>query len=161
MARLGPNEVYRAICEVDLGPILPLLPYLPFFTANPGGGDNPRRYSCDVVLQSQFPSELKQFVADLPLGGRTARVLLRRLGFRQSIPPHVDAWMPGEANWRRFQLPITTHPMIEMRWPDDGVSVHLLPGTLYEVRFDRTHEVVHPVDCERVHLQIDQVDATI
>src|SRR3972149_3162268 len=119
MARLCPNEVYRAICEVDLGPILPLLPYLPFFTANPGGGDNPRRYSCDVVLKSQFPPILKQFVTNLPLGGETARVLLRRpaprqpipphvdawivlvqvAAERQSIPPHVDAWMPAEADW--------------------------------------------------------------
>src|SRR3972149_4181266 len=101
MARLGPNEVYRAICEVDLGPILPLLPYLPFFTANPGGGDNPRRYSCGVLLNSQSPPILKQFVANLPLGGKTARPLLPQLAPRQSIPPHIDAWMPAEGDWRR------------------------------------------------------------
>lgn len=158
---LGPEEVCRALCPVDIGPVLSILDQLPFFTANIGGGDNPRRYSCDVVLKSQFPPTLKEFVANLPLGGEIARVLLRRLAPRQSIPPHIDAWMPQEADWRRFQLPIVTHPDIIMRWPDDGVSVHLEAGTLYEVRFDRVHEVIHGADIARIHLQLDVVDATI
>jgi hypothetical protein len=100
-------------------------------------------------------------VESLDLGGTLARAVLRRLSPRQSIPPHVDDWMPAEADWRRFQVPLITHPDVVMRWPDDGVSVHLEPGFLYEVRYDRAHEVVHGAECERIHLQIDQVDATI
>lgn len=48
-----------------------------------------------------------------------------------------------------------------MRWPDDGVEEYLEPGFLYEVRIDRTHEVVNEADVPRVHLQVDQVNATI
>ena len=85
----------------------------------------------------------------------------RKLGPRQGIAPHVDAWMPGEADWRRFQVPLVSDPRIIMRWPDDGVELYLEPGWLYEVRFDRMHEVVNGADIERIHLQIDQVNATI
>jgi hypothetical protein len=155
--KLLPSEVYRAICPVDLAPVLSILGKLPFFAANISGG----KYACDVVLQSQFPPELKTLLASLPLGGTTARAMLRRLGPRQSIPTHIDQWMPAESDWRRFQVPVTSHPDILMRWPDDNVAVHLAPGTLYEVRFDRPHEVIHAADSERIHLQVDQVDATI
>jgi hypothetical protein len=142
---------------VDLAPVLPILDSLPFFAANVSGG----KYACDVVMQSQFPPELKALLAALPLGGETARAILRRLAPRQSIPPHIDQWMSAEANWRRFQVPLVTHPTIMMHWPDDGAAIHLEAGWLYEVRFDRTHEVVHTADCARIHLQIDQINATI
>lgn len=97
----------------------------------------------------------------LNLGGFTQRLLLRKLGPRQGMAPHVDTWMAAEADWRRFHVPLVSNPMIRMRWPDDGVDTWLEPGWLYEVRFDRLHEVVNPTDCERVHLQIDQQGATI
>lgn len=155
--KLGERETYRRIKSVDIGPVLAVLPSLQFISVNQSGG----KYQCDVVLRDQFPPALKDLVANLGLGGRTARAILRRLGPRQSIPPHVDAWMPKESDWRRFQLPLTTHHEIVMRWPDDGVSVHLEAGALYEVRYDRTHEVIHGADCERTHLQLDVVDATI
>lgn len=155
--RLGPEECYRAIKAVDIAPVLPILAGLPWFRANTSGA----KYPCDVVLRSQFPPELRALLLGLDLGGETARALLRRLGPRQSIPVHVDAWMPRETDWRRFQVPLTSDPAIIMSWPDDGVSVHLEPGWLYEVRHDRLHQVDHGADCERIHLQVDQVDATI
>jgi hypothetical protein len=114
-----------------------------------------------VVLMAHFPPEVHALIGALDLGGHLARAVIRKLTPRQSIPPHVDAWMPQEANWRRFQVPLVSHPDIRMRWPDDGVDVYLEPGYLYEVRFDRMHEVVHGADVERIHLQVDQVDATI
>ena len=150
-------EVCRLIKSVDIAPVLRDLDRLQFVHVNQGGG----KYPCDVVLSSSFTAGIHQFVESLELGGRTARAMLRRLEPRQSIPPHVDDWMPKEMNWSRFQVPITSHPDIVMRWPEDGVSVHLEPGFLYQVRFDRTHQVDHNADCSRVHLQIDQIDSTI
>lgn len=150
--------MFRAIKRVELGPVLAVLGRLQFVHVNQG---NAAKYPCDVVLAPDFPPQLHSLIEGLELGGERARAILRRLGPRQSIPPHVDAWMPKEVAWRRFQVPITSHPEIRMRWPDDGVEVHLEPGWLYEVRFDRTHEVVNNADVERIHLQIDQVNATI
>ena len=156
--KLQENEVYRLIKAVDLVPAHRVLDKLQFIAV---GQSSPDKYRCDVVLRSHFPPELNALVDGLDLGGTTARAVLRKLGPRQSIPPHTDKWMPEEADWRRFQVPLTSHPDIKMNWPEDGVSVHLQPGFLYEVRFDRTHEVIHPADCARIHLQIDQIDATI
>ena len=150
--------MYRAIKRVELGPVLAVLDRLQFISVNQG---NQAKYPCDVVLPDTFPPEINALIDGLELGGERARAILRKLGPRQSIPPHVDAWMPKEVDWRRFQVPITSHPDIKMRWPEDGVEAHLEPGWLYEVRYDRTHEVVHGADCERIHLQVDQVNATI
>jgi hypothetical protein len=149
---------YRAIKPVEIGPVLGILDRLQFVHVNQGG-NTAERYACDVVLQDKFPAELHALIDSLGLG--LARAILRRLPPRQNIPPHTDKWMPAEMDWRRFQVPLVTHPDIVMRWPDDGAAVHLKAGWLYEVRFDRTHEVVHGADCERTHLQIDQVNATI
>lgn len=155
---LRADECWRAIKPVDIGPVLATLDRLTFIGV---GGSSPDKYRCDVALPAHFPPELRALVAGLGLGGELARAVLRKLRPRQSIPPHVDRWMPQQANWRRFQLPLTSHPAIRMCWPDDGIEVHLEPGTLYEVRFDRLHEVVHGADCERIHLQVDQLNATI
>ena len=155
---LGVIECYRAVKPVDIGPVLSVVDRLAFVSV---GGSSPDKYKCDVVLASHFPPELKALIAGLGLGGELARAVVRRLGPRQSIPPHVDKWMPAEADWRRFQLPLITHPDIVMRWPNDGIEAHLAPGFLYEVRFDRVHEVVNATDCARIHLQIDQVNASV
>jgi hypothetical protein len=148
---------YRLVKPIDIAPVLSIVDRLQFVSVNQGGA----KYKCDVVLRDQLPKELKDLIASLELGGTQARAILRRLAPFQSIPPHVDDWMPQEADWHRFQVPLTSHPSILMRWPDDGVEAHLAPGFLYEVNFQRKHEVVHPADCYRIHLQIDQVDATI
>lgn len=155
---LGAGECYRLIRPVDIKAVLPELDGLPFFSS---GQSAPGMYVCDVLVQSQFPPALRALVDGLKLGGDTARAVLRRLGPRQSIPPHVDDWMPQEADWRRFQVPLVTDPSIVMRWPNDWQEAHLAAGWLYEVRFDRLHEVVNGWDGHRVHLQIDQVNATI
>ncbi len=155
---LDANECFRVIKPVAIEPVLAVMNRLAYISV---GGSSPAKYKCDVVLAAHFPPELRALIAGLELGGELARAVLRRLTPRQSIPPHIDKWMPAEADWRRFQVPLVTHPDIVMRWPDDGVSVHLAPGFLYEVRFDRTHEVVNPTDTSRTHLQIDQIDATI
>lgn len=125
------------------------------------GSTDVNKPPCRVVLSGNFCPEIKQLIADCELGGRPGRWMLRELKPRQGLAPHVDAWMGDEHNWRRFQLPITSHPDIVMRWPDAGVELHLEPGWLYEVRFDILHEVVHNADVARVHLQIDQVDSTL
>ena len=152
---------YRVIKPVDIGPVLQLRDRLQFIYVNQGGTTT-ERYPCKVVLEAHFPPELKKFIEDLNLGGRVGRNMLRMLPKGQSIPPHTDKWMPKEYNWRRFQLPIITHPDIIMRWPDDGVEAHLEAGILYEVVYDRTHEVINTQnEIERIHLQVDQIDATI
>ena len=158
MARLATNEVYRQIKPVDHLPALAVLPQLSYVSV---GHSAPGKYKCDVVLKEKFPPEVWALIDALELGGQLARVVIRRLAPRQHIPPHVDDWMPQEADWRRFQVPLVSHPAIRMRRPDDDVEVHLAAGWLYEVRFYRMHEVINEADCERIHLQIDQVDATI
>ena len=154
------DEVYRIIKPVDLFPILHDFHAMQFVSVNQGGADT-KRYPCDVVLSDKFTPALREFIEQLDLGGETARAILRRLSPFQSIPPHVDDWMPDQTKWRRFQVPIVSDPEIRMRWPDDGIEVYLEPGYLYEVRFDRLHEVNNSADVERVHLQIDQINATI
>lgn len=147
---------------VDIEPVLKVWDRLPFFYANPTGNRaDPKSMPCYVVLRNKFPAEINSLIDGLELGGETARAIIRKLEPYQGIPPHVDDWMPQEAAWRRFQVPLISHPDIKMRWPDDGVEVHLAPGNLYEVRFDRTHEVINPTDCARTHLQIDQINATV
>lgn len=158
MPALGKHEVVRLVKQVDIGPVLPLVRGLPFVSV---GQSKPEQYKCDVVLPAHFPSQLRELIDGLALGGELGRAVIRRLSPHQSIPPHVDDWMPAEADWRRFQVPLVSDPSVVMRWPDDGVEMHLAPGNLYEVRFDRTHEVVNDWDGERVHLQVDQVNATI
>lgn len=151
---LAEHEVCRRIKPVDLSPVLKVLDRLEF--SDSGG-------VCAWVTRkgSVAPPALVQLVRDLQLGGEVKRLFCRKLMPRQGIAPHVDSWVPTEMNWRRFQVPLTSHPDIKMRWPDDGVELHLEPGYLYEVRFDRLHEVVNDTNCERIHLQIDQVNATV
>lgn len=158
MAGLGATECFRCIKPVDIGPVLSIMDRLPFFSVNQNAAE---KYACDVVVKSQFTRELHDLLADLDLGGELARAVLRRLEPRKGIPPHTDKWMPAESKWRRFQVPLVTHPEIKMRWPEDHIEAHLAPGYLYEVRFDRLHEVVNQTDVQRTHLQVDQVGATI
>ncbi len=147
---------YQRIRAVDIQPILDIWPSLQFVSVN---RNSPEKCPCDVVL-TPVP-QVQQLLDELQLGGRTNRAIIRRLAPYQGIAPHTDTWMPAELNWRRFQVPLVTHPEILMRWPDDGVEAHLEPGFLYEVCFTKKHEVVNNTDCARAHLQIDQVDATI
>lgn len=162
MPGLADQQCYQVCKAIDLAPVLSVLDRLPFVGINYHlDGSDPNKPACDVVLEGKFPPELTDFIAGLGLGGRTGRAIIRRLPPQRGIPAHVDQWMPGEANWRRFQVPLVSDPAILMRWPEDGVSVHLAPGFLYEVRYDRLHDVVNPTACARVHLQIDQIDATI
>lgn len=158
MPRLTNDQCYQVVKPIDLEPIQGGQDRLQFVFVNNGGGNTG---TCHVVLADKFSPALKEFVANLGLGGTMARAVLRRLDAGQGIAPHVDQWMPAEADWRRFQIPLVSHPNIKMRWPNDNIEAHLAPGYVYEVRFDRTHEVVNPTDTQRIHLQIDQIDATI
>lgn len=162
MPILGDHECYRVVKPVNVEPVVAILDRLQFVGINYHlAVPDPNKPPCSVVLSSKFTPEITSLIDGLELGGSLGRAILRRLDPGRGIPAHTDAWMPSEANWRRFQVPLVSHPDIKMRWPDDGVEVHLQPGFLYEVRFDRTHEVVNPTDCFRTHLQLDQIDATI
>ena len=150
---------YRLIKTVDIEAVRLMMGRLPFMFVNQGSKE---KGLCKACIETQFPPELKDFVKGLELGGRQARAVLRMLPRKQGIPPHQDKWMGEGQDWKRFQLPIVTHPSILMRWPDDQVTLHLEAGNLYEVNFNKTHEVVNEQDeVERIHLQIDQIDATI
>jgi hypothetical protein len=158
--RLAAGESYRRIKPVDISGVVPLLDGLPWFNVH-GYGKTPDSFGCDVVLKSQFPAQVFELLDSLALGGTLARAILRRLEPRQSIPLHVDSWMPQGHDWRRFQVPLVSDEFVVMQWPDAGQSVWLEPGFLWEVRFDAPHEVVNCSDNPRIHLQIDVVDATI
>lgn len=160
MARLADDQCYRIVGPLDIEPVLSSWDRLQFVAVNQ---TSPEKGRCNVVLQDKFSPALKALLASTTdvLGGSVARAILRQLPAGVGIHPHTDQWMPGEADWRRFQVPLVSHPDVKMRWPDDGVDVHLEPGFLYEVRFDRSHEVVNPTDTARTHLQIDQINATI
>lgn len=154
MSPLASAEVYRRIAAVDITPVLAALDTFRFIDTG----------KCTAWVTNHTapqPEALAAMVDGLGLGGTRMRLFCRKLMPRQGIAPHVDAWIPADQHWRRFQVPLVTHPEIVMRWPDDGVSVHLEPGWLYEVRYDRMHEVVNETDSERIHVQIDQMGATI
>ena len=154
------TEVVRRIRAVDISSVLAALGTMPFVAICQGSTD-PKHPPCSVVVPSTTPAVVTSLVASLALGGSPHRVFLRKLGPHQGIPPHVDDWVPADSGIRRFHIPLVSHPDIKMRWPDDGVELHLAPGWLYEVRFNRLHEVVNPTPYERVHVQIDQIGATV
>lgn len=137
---------------MDILPVLADLDKLEF--ENSGG-------VCAWVTRkgSVAPKSLMDLVSSLNLGGTTQRLFCRKLMPHQNIDLHVDDhdWMK---ECRRFQIPLVSDPEIRMRWPDDDVDVYLEPGWLYEVRVDRPHEVINNADIERIHIQIDQRNAT-
>lgn len=106
-----------------------------------------------------IPDWVSLFVRRLGLPGIVERTFLRLLPPGQGIPPHVDPplYTSPRIRQHRFHLPLVTHPDVVMRWPDEDVRVHLEKGWLYEVRFDRLHEVVNHAPINRIHLQIDTV----
>lgn len=139
---------------VDIAPVLAALSEFRFHDTH--------KWTAWVTDHNSAPHPaLAAFVDSLELGGVQMRLFCRKLMPGQNIPPHTDSWIPADQNWRRFQVPLVSHPDIKMRWPDDAIEVHLAPGYLYEVRFDRKHEVVNQTDSERIHIQIDQMAATI
>lgn len=149
------NNLYRCIKPINIQPVLKVIDQLEF-TDSKG--------VCALVSKTDVPApqELLDLVSSLNLGGRYHRVFCRKLMPRQHIAPHVDDhdWIK-KGNYRRFQIPLISHPDIKMRWPNDNVEVWLEPGFLWEVNFNKLHEVVHNADCERIHIQVDQENATI
>ena len=153
---LQPQEVYRRIKPLDILPALQVLDKLVFKDSK-----GVCAWVSDPAVQA--PKELLQLVRSCGFGGEYYRVFCRKLLPLQSISPHTDehSWMT-ERNIRRFHIPLVSHPSITMRWPNDNIEVYLEPGYLYEVRVDRMHEVINrSPDIERIHIQIDQGNATI
>lgn len=151
---LHPHECYRRVKPVNIVPTLGVIDQLEF--SDSGG-------KCAWVTSpgSVAPRQMVVLLQSLRLGGTPKRVFCRKLMPGQPILPHVDDWVPAEWNMRRFHVPLTSHPDIVMRWPDDNQEVYLEPGYLWEVRVDRLHEVVNSAPIERIHIQIDQANATI
>ena len=56
---------------------------------------------------------------------------------------------------RRYHVPLVTHPLVTMRWPEDGEEHHLEAGWLYEVDYTRLHEIIHRAPVDRVHVQVN------
>jgi hypothetical protein len=163
VAKLRSDQCWQVVGEIDISPALAELDAIPFKMRNVGS-TNPNKLECPVVpAGARLPQGLEIVIdaALAVLGGEPARFVVRKLAQRQSIGPHIDSLLPEEYDWRRFQLPLVTDPRIIMRWPDDGQELHLRAGILYEVRADRTHEVVNPAEIERIHLQLDQINATV
>lgn len=139
----------RKIRPVDISAALAMLPGMTFHDT---GGTN--GWLAD-------PAPLAGFVAGLGLAGAVLRTNVRKLPAGQGIPPHVDPKVHQSAKVRehRYHVPLVTHPAVAMRWPDEGVAVHLEAGWLYEVRVDKLHEVVHRAPTDRVHVVIDTGEA--
>jgi len=139
------DNCYRQIRPVDISSVLPKLADVHF--VNTGGTNG-------WVAQ---PDWLASFIATLKPEGRVTFVCLRKLPPYQNIPPHIDAWNNQPNVGKRFHVPLLTHPDVKMRWPDDGVEVHMEAGWLYEVCFLKLHEVVHLAPVDRIHLHYNVV----
>lgn len=98
------------------------------------------------------PPWLRAFIETLQPEGNVTFACVRKLPPYQNIPPHIDAWKNRPNVGKRYHVPLLTHPDVTMRWPEDGVEVHLEAGWLYEVCYTRLHEVVHRAPVDRVHL---------
>jgi hypothetical protein len=99
------------------------------------------------------PDWLPEFVASLDLGNIDL-ALLRSLPPGRNIPPHIDTVRGRGNRGRRYHVPLVTHPLVTMRWPDDGEEHHLEAGWLYEVDYTRLHEIVQGAPVDRVHVQV-------
>lgn len=152
---LYPHEVYRRVGPVDISSVLKIVGTLALKdTGNLNAQTTPGG--------SVPPAEITALAKQIPLGGHPINWVCRKLSAYQGIARHDDCGVLARiGDFRRFHIPIVTHPDIVMRWPDDGVVVHLEAGWQYEIRIDRAHEVINHTDSERVHLQIDQMGATI
>ena len=131
----------RKIREVDITAALSALPSTEF---RDSGGTNGH---------ISFPDWLPEFVQRLNLG-RVNFTVVRKLPAYQGIPPHIDP-ATGINAGRRYHVPLVTHPLVTMRWPDDGEEHHLEAGWLYEVDYTRLHEIVHRAPVDRVHVQVN------
>src|SRR5689334_8950684 len=102
------------------------------------------------------PYWLEGFVAPLKLG-TVILAQIRKLPAYQGIPAHIDSpsMNPALNAGRRYHVPLITHPLVTMRWPEDGEEHHLEAGWLYEVDYTRLHEIVHRAPVDRVHVQIN------
>lgn len=136
---------YRKIRPVDISGVLPKLPQVNF--VDTGGPDG----------WIARPDWLAAFIASLEPQGRVTFTLLRKLPPFQNLPPHIDLWKNIPNTGQRFHVPLLTHPDVVMRWPADGVEVHLEAGWLYEICYTKLHEVCHRAPVDRVHLHYNVV----
>lgn len=126
--------------------ILPALNLLPFVSFGDTGGTN------GWIAK---PEWLPAFIRTLNLGGLIVYAVCRKLPAGQGIPPHIDDSKHKGSIGRRFHIPLVTHPAVTMRWPREHVEMHLVAGSLYEVRFDILHEVVNNAPIDRTHIQVN------
>lgn len=133
-------ELCRKIRRVEIGFALDRLPEVQFVDT---GGSN----GCIAN-----PPWLAEFVDSLGIEGRVELALLRKLPPGRNIPPHIDTVRGRGNHGHRYHVPLVTHPLVTMRWPDDGEEHHLEAGWLYEVDYTRLHEIVHRAPVDRIHL---------
>lgn len=136
---------YRKIRPVDISGILLKLPEVIFVDS---GGENG---------WLARPAWVAEFIASLQPEGKVTFTCLRKLPPYQSLSPHIDLWKNRPNTGQRFHVPLVTHPDVTMRWPDDGVEVHMEAGWLYEVCYTKLHEVVHRAPVERIHLHYNVI----
>lgn len=140
--RWAVRELCRKVRPVDISSALHELPATVFVDT---GGSNGHLAK---------PAWLDDFIATLELGP-VHSAWLRKLPPGQGIPPHIDT-QRGRANLgKRCHVPLVTHPLVTMRWPDDGEEHHLEAGWLYEVDYTRRHEIVNRAPIDRVHVQVN------
>ena len=150
-------RLYRNLGPVNIAPLLAVLPLLKFEEIQISTRNAEK---CFGVL-GDLPEVFTTFVNSLGLGGETRKLFIRRLKPFTGIYPHIDEMSAQVPDLRRFHVPLVSDPEVIMRWPDDEVQVHLEPGFVWEVNFTRMHQVLNPTACQRTHLQIDQIGATV
>lgn len=133
----------RKLRQVDIAAALAALPATEF---RDSGGTNGHL---------AFPGWLLPFVESLALDGRVNFAVVRKLPAYQGIPPHIDHGVPQINSGHRYHVPLVTHRLVTMRWPEDGEEHHLEAGWLYEVDYTRLHEIVHRAPIDRIHVQVN------
>jgi hypothetical protein len=142
---LDHGDCYTKHRPVDISGILPLLADVKFEDTHGPNGWIAR------------PEWMAEFIADLKPEGKVTFTLMRKLPAYQNLPPHIDSWGNVPNVGRRLHVPLVTHPDIKMRWPDDGVEVHMEAGWLWEVNYLKLHEVQHLAPVDRIHLHYNVV----
>ncbi len=148
------GRCYQRHQAVDITPALACLSELEYIYSQ-------QNHNLTTVPNVNVPKPIQELVDGLGLGGETVRLFVRKLRARESIHKHVDEhdWMKG-FNIRRFHIPLISHPDIKMYWTDID-ELYLEPGYLWEVKYDIEHYVVNYTPQQRIHIQIDQSNATI
>ena len=147
-------KVIEEIAHFDIAEALTKLPYATFVDTCGTNG----------WVANPTPLWALSLARLLPLRGLINTVILRMLKAGVGIPPHKDIRFNDHPTVieHRYHLPLVTHYMVTMHWPEEKFVAHLSAGTLYEVQvYGVEHEIVNLAPIDRIHLVIDTIEVTV